>query len=178
MLRKDSYFDLMSYCWPKYISDYNYEKAMGWGERVREALARNASATVQASPRGTVGESSGPLDMAPAEPRSLALSGIVDEHGGWSLYSSAPSTQPARNDMPGEFTLTLYDDAGVELHRQSMGVEEISHSNMRMWAVRTPIQVREVHSVRIRDEEGGFCSTRRFGFRNGTIRTKGRAWTS
>ena len=151
---EDGYFDLMGYCNPDYISDYNYEKAMGWGERVRKALARNASATVQASPEGTVGEAGGPLDMAPAEPRGLALSGIVDEHGAWSLYSSAPSMQPARNDMPGEFTLTLYDDAGIELYRQSMGVEEISHSNMRTWAVRTPIQVREVHSVRIRDEAG------------------------
>ncbi len=151
---EDGYFDLMSYCRPRYISDYNYVKAMGWGDRVRKALVGNASTTVQASPGATVGEAEGPLDMGPAEPRSLALSGIVDEHGVWSVYSSAPSMQPARKDLPGEFRLTLWDDAGIELYRQSMGVEEISHSNRRTWAVRTPIQVREVHSVRIRDEAG------------------------
>ena len=151
----DGYFDLMSYCKPAYISDYNYDKAMGWGDRVREALARNAWGTVRASPSGSAGGAQSPLDMSPSQPRSWALSGSVDEHGVWSLHSAAPSTRPARNDVPGEFTIALFDDAGVEVYRQSLAVTEVSHSTMHTWAVRVPIQAREVRAARIRNAGGG-----------------------
>ncbi len=131
---------------------YHYRKAVAWGDRVREVMARNRPAVSRAS---VADDAQAPLTLAPSEPRSLALSGSVDQHGVWSLYSSAPSTQPARNDVPGEFTLTLHDDSGVELYRQSLTAEDVSHGTTRVWAVRVPIQTRAVHAARIRDSGGG-----------------------
>ena len=152
---EDGRFDIMSYCDPKYVSEYHYQKAMAWGDRIREALQRNARGTSVAADTDAVGESpSEPINMGHSTPVSLALSGSVDIHGTWSLFDSATSTQPGRIDEPGEFTIALYDDAGVELHRQSLASEVVSHSNIRMWAVRAPIQSREVRAVRVRDASG------------------------
>ena len=92
--------------------------------------------------------------MAYSPPLSLALSGSVDESGTWSLFASGVSKRLPRNDPPGEFTVALFDEFGVEMYRQSLGLQALSHSARRSWAVRVPMQVREVHDVRVRDSSG------------------------
>ena len=149
----DGYFDLMSYCRPAYISEYNYDKAMAWGDRIRKALEASAPVTTLAS---TAADAADPvaLDMAPSAPSSLALSGSVDEHGTWSLYASAASTRLPRADPSGEFVVTLYDDSGIEQYSQSFATSTMTRSPMRTWAVRVPIQPRTVRAVRVRDSSG------------------------
>lgn len=150
---EDGYFDLMSYCEPQYVSEYNYEKAMAWGDRIRTALEGRGPATTLAS-ADTDAARPAVLDLAPSVPRSLAISGSVDEHGTWSLYASSASTRPPRADPSGEFVVTLYDDSGIELYSQSFAANTMSHAPMRTWAVRVPIQPRDVDAVRVRDSSG------------------------
>ena len=152
---EDGYFDLMSYCHPEYISEYHYEKAMGWGDRIRTVLARNET-TIAVSPDsdGVPGKPRTPLDMAPLSPISLALSGSVDGHGTWRLFAWSTSTKPARVDARGDYSISLFDDAGVELYSQSLATSAISRSDKRLWAVRVPIQSRPIDAVRVRGKGG------------------------
>lgn len=146
----DGYHDIMACRSPAYISDYNYDKAAAWGDHVRERQFRNRARAAA----GAEESRAAPLDVGHAPPRSLALSGAVDYHGVWSLYSSAASARPPRNDAPGDFTIALFDDAGVELHRQRLAVEAVSHAAVRVWAARMPIQPRAVRAVRVRGPGG------------------------
>ena len=152
----DAYFDLMSYCWPQYISSYHYEKATVWGKDVRDRLRRNESG--EQAGVGAVGAATGevPPQVAPDGPRamSLALSGSVDGDGAWSLFAATTSDRSARVDEAGEFQIGLFDEAGVELYRTSLATEDVSHSRVRTWAVRVPIQARSVRAVRVRDAGG------------------------
>ncbi len=161
----DQHYDLMSECMPRHISIYSYRKALTWGERVHVAMGRESSAGLAVTKLGGARDSAnggqgtvaghGSRPDAPA-PRSLALSGSVDEHGFWSLFASATSNLPPRTDAPGEFVLTLHDDSGVEMYRQALAaaVGNTSPDLSGTWAVRVPMQPREVHAMRIRDAGG------------------------
>ena len=133
----EEYYDLMSACTPRHISDHSYREAMAWGDETSAAMRRNESSTT---------------------PHSLAISGSVDEHGFWSLFASTTSNLPPRIDAPGDFVLTLHDDSGMEMHRQHLGVANVGNASGQLastWAVRVPMQPRGVHAIRIRDPNGG-----------------------
>ena len=163
----ENYYDLMSGCAPQHISTYSYQKAVAWGNGASEAADRNG-ATMQVASNvrsnlggGSRGGSPGAVGRhandAPAIVRSLALSGSVDEHGFWALFAAATSTSPPRIDVPGDFVLTLHDDSGLEMHRQPLATADVGDALARRagtWAVRVPLQLREVHAVRIRDASG------------------------
>lgn len=162
----ENYYDLMSDCAPKHISTYSYQKALAWSDGPSEAAGRNQSvAAVGANAGGNRATSTqaananagvGQINDMPAIIRSLALSGSVDEHGFWSLFASATSTAPPRTDAAGDFILTLHDDSGIEMHRQPLASAAGGRVSARRgtWAVRVPMQPREVHAVRIRDARG------------------------
>ena len=167
---RDDYYDLMSGCSPAHVSIHNYRKAMAWGDRVVEAMDRNshqepasladgsAMGERQDNGLGDRGLSDGRrLDTTPAA-RSLALSGSVDEHGFWSLFASATSTLPPRLDAPGSFVLTLHDNSGIETYRQRLATAGVASGPARAgatWAVRVPMQARDVRAVRISNASGG-----------------------
>ena len=162
----ENYYDLMSGCAPQHISVYSYRKAMAWGDGASEAADRNGAVTAVASDvRSNLGGGSqgghatavdGRVSDAPAIVQSLALSGSVDEHGFWALFAAATSTSPPRADVPGDFVVTLHDDSGLEMYRQLLATADIGASAGRAgaWAVRVPLQTREVHAVRIRNADG------------------------
>ena len=99
-----------------------------------------------------IGRGNGP--GVSAAPRSLALSGAVDQHGFWSLFASATSALPPRVDTPGEFVLSLHDASGIELFRQTVAIANAGHPPQGTWAARVPMLRRDVHAVRIRDASG------------------------
>ena len=159
---RDDYYDLMSGCSPAHVSIHSYRKAMAWGDRVDQAVLRNhrqeSALLVDGSAVGAKqGNDGRRLDITPAA-RSLALSGSVDEHGFWSLFASAASPLPPRADAPGNFILTLHDDSGIETYRQRLataGVGGAPALGGGTWAVRVPMQARDVSAVRIRNAGGG-----------------------
>ena len=167
---RDDYYDLMSGCSPAHVSIHSYLKAMAWGDRVDEAVRRNRrqepASLVDGSAVGAK-QGNGPSDGGlndgrrldiPTAARSLALSGSVDEHGFWSLFASATSPMPPRADAPGNFVLTLHDDSGIETYRQRLataGVGGAPALGGGTWAVRVPMQARDVSAVRIRNASGG-----------------------
>ncbi|MDE0693243.1 MAG: Ig-like domain-containing protein [Gammaproteobacteria bacterium] len=162
----ENYYDLMSGCAPHHISTYSYQKAVAWGDGASEAADRNGATMQVASNVGSNlgggGQGGSPgavgrkVSAAPAIVRSIALSGSVDEHGFWSLFAAATSTSVPRIDAPGDFVLTLHDDSGLEMYRQLLATADIGTSAGRAgaWAVRVPLQAREVHAVRIRNAGG------------------------
>ena len=159
----ENYYDLMSGCAPQHISTYSYQKAVAWGDEASEAAERNGAAMQVPNVRSHLGGQGGHaaavegrVGNAPAIVRSLALSGSVDEHGFWTLFSAATSTSPPRIDAPGDFVLTLHDDSGMEMYRQPLAAADIGASAGRAgtWAVRVPMQARGVHAVRIRNAGG------------------------
>ena len=164
----EEYYDLMSDCVPRHISDHSYRQAMAWGDRANAALRRNTptvkfgdvdrAGAIEIGVRRDAGADSGRETRSSAMPRSLALSGSVDEHGFWSLFAAATSTLPPRVDVPGDFLLTLHDDSGIEMYRQRLATADVGKSVGQLsgtWAVRVPMQHREVHAARIRDTSGG-----------------------
>ena len=166
----ENYYDLMSDCTPQHISIYNYQKAVVWGEEAAQAVRRNeparlgvVSAAGVVTAAGNLRHGSVPsvgsnrLKNAPATPRSLALSGSVDEHGFWSLFASTTSTSPPRLDPPGNYILTLHDDTGTEMHRQPLATTAVGNASAprsATWAARVPMQPREIHAIRIRNAVG------------------------
>ncbi|MYE24878.1 MAG: hypothetical protein F4Y01_13205 [Gammaproteobacteria bacterium] len=163
----ENYYDLMSGCAPQHISVYSYRRALAWGDGAREAAERNG-ATMQVASNsggnrgsggrnGNAGAVDGGVSHAPAIVRSLALTGSVDEHGFWSLFAAATSTSPPRIDPKGSFVLTLHDDSGLQMHRQPLATADAGNASAGRagtWAVRVPMQAREVHAVRIRNAAG------------------------
>ena len=167
IMASENYYDLMSGCAPRHISLYSYRKALAWGDGAREAAERNGARMQVASNSGgnranggqdgNAGAVDGVVSNAPAIVRSLALSGSVDEHGLWSLFSATTSTSPPRIDPEGSFVLTLHDDSGLQMHRQPLVTADVGNApagRAGTWAVRVPLQAREVHAVRIRNAGG------------------------
>ncbi len=131
----DGYYDLMSGCSPRHISIRSYRQAMAWGDQMGAATDRSGD----------------------NETRSLTLSGSVDRHGFWSLFASGTSDLPPRTDARGDFTLTLHDDSGIEMHRQQITTTDVGSASAHLaatWAVRVPMQPREIHAIRIRSAGG------------------------
>ena len=85
----------------------------------------------------------------------LALSGRVDASGAWSLTHNQTTEKEPRPPAPdGEFTLILFDEGGLELHREPLSVMAVSHSGEAGWAARTPTPVRPAREVVILNAQG------------------------
>ncbi len=127
-------YDLMSYCRPYLISDYNYEKVLD--SRIRLGYVYG----------GGLAASQGP---------SLALSGWATSDGEWGILSRGDSEYPPHAGA-GPFSLSLYDHSGTSLHQVNIERFEVDHRpGLYGWAVRVPMPGRPAAAVRITSEAGG-----------------------
>ena len=169
------YTDIMSYCTErKLISDYNYRLAaeywLAWDAGTGAGAAMSAvGAEVEPPP----GESAAPGDAdalagqgaaggvsvqaAATEPdrASVAFSGVVDAGGVWRLSQAQFSARAPRSPPgDGEFTLILFDGAGVQIHSEPLTVMTPSEGEESFWAARTPPPLRPAREIAILDAQG------------------------
>ena len=161
-----SYFDLMSYCTPQFVSDYNYNKMtdhrLSFSStppnltedrsprieigRVSTAVSLVTSDSIWHDSRATtttVSEKTTLVHAAKSETSnlSLAITGVMDKNGIWSILNVDPSAQPPRlQSVDGNYILTLSDINNRESYRVPISLMTIAHGEARqVWAVRVPM---------------------------------------
>ncbi len=144
----EDYTDLMSYCTElKLISDYNYRRAaeywLAFGTRTNTSPVTSGPAPQSLAAARTENEG------------SIALSGRISAGGIWSLTQARQSNRrprpPAGN---GDYTLLLFDSAGVQVHAEPLALLPLSHGDETFWAARIPIPPREPEAIVILDARG------------------------
>ena len=162
------YRDVMSYCGPAFVSDYNYNKMMNnrlggaqsptdGTERIGPSLKIGsdlssssfmpAPTAAYAPPPGAASASGASASarevggMVEDVGPSLAFTGAVDEYGLWSIYRIDASTQaPRSTNTAGEYFFTLQDAFQREIYREPMSLLTPVHGGpSRSWAVRVPV---------------------------------------
>ena len=161
------YADVMSYCEDsKFISSYNYSKASDYwlafepGSKAGDSTETiTTDATKDASPTADSNdESAGFSTLAAstsAEAGSLAFSGQISTDGVWSLGQAQLSEReprPAPEDR--EFTLVLFDSAGIQLYSEPLALISLSEGDDSFWAARTPLPLRTAQEIAILDAQG------------------------
>ena len=153
-----TYGDVMSNCGShRLVSDYHYGKAWrNW---------RSGAAVQPTAVRPTI-HWSGPSWNGPVAPLqnqvwgtqrhgSLALSGGIDEQDRWTLTHAQASSKGPRTPAPGgTYFLVLMDGNGLELHRESLSADSVSHGGAGGWAARVPLPPRIPREVAIVDARG------------------------
>ena len=161
----ESYADVMSYCGNlKFVSDYHYRKASDYlRTRVppRPAAASLLPAwtgggaglgPASANPPSADGPLAGPVSEVSA---SVALTGRIDAAGEWSLTHAQESAKGPRAPSPdGAYTLVLFDADGLELHREPVSADAVSHGPEAGWAARVPVTPRPARELAILDAQG------------------------
>ena len=161
------FYDLMGYCTPRFVSDYNYNKMVdyrlgesqppsGGSGRIGPTLQIGAGALASsglmpptvayALPAGVASASAafGPAreiaGVVEATGPSLAFTGTVDEYGLWSTWRIDTSAQPPRPvNAAGDYFFTLQDAFQREIYREPMKLLTATHGEAsRSWAVRVP----------------------------------------
>jgi len=102
-------------------------------------------------------ETSSKVPLATAKaleaPRSLALTGSVDEQGRWALDRASASERPLRQSVRGEYTLKLlYENARV-LHSETLRTYASSESDGAAWMARVPVPSEPVRWIIVRDDK-------------------------
>ncbi len=149
----ERYADVMSYCGDfHHISDYHYRLASEYWLSVD-------SGSGAASPPGPTGEGASRTSTAAVssagEFASLALSGRVSAGGDWSLSQTQLSErEPRPAPQDGEFTLVLFDSAGVQVYAEPLAVISSSEGDDSFWAARTPLPLRTAQEIAILDAQG------------------------
>ena len=147
----DLFRDVMSYCGGiRSISDYNYRKAAEYWLSLG-----TGSSGVSTSPVFT--EKHDSQTYATEEAGSLALSGRIGAGGVWSLTQAQLSQRDPRPPAAdGEFTLILFDSAGVRIYAEPLSITNLSDSNgnASLWAARTPLPMRPAREILILDSQG------------------------
>ena len=150
------YGDMMSYCVDEdkhFISDYYYRQASEYWLSSGSQSSTSAVITNPVTYYGN-GQSDNQTAAATAN-RSLALVGMVNAGGVWTLEQSKYSErQPRTSTINGEHTLVLFDNAGIQLHSEPITVSDVSHGEERFWAARTPIPLRPATEIAIFDADG------------------------
>lgn len=132
--RSDEVADVMSYCWPKFISDWVYEKAQDY-LTVYPPQPFNASQSFDA--------------MTLAQPTfSTYVSGVIDQVQGQSeILSHFELSQPAGRENYGPFIMIATDSQGQQTERR-FAIEQTSEStseNNGYFNVRLPaFDIRQV----------------------------------
>ncbi len=162
-----AFTDLMSYCGAtKFISGYNYGKASeywlsfepGSGAGISTGTSV-AEAPVEISPTADSDGGTGGISTQAASTSdatgSLALSGGISAEGVWSLGQAQLSERGPRPPAEdGEFTLVLFDSAGVQVYDEPLAVIQISEGEESFWAARTPLPLRTAAEIVILDPQG------------------------
>lgn len=152
----ERYADVMSYCGDyHHISDYHYRLATEyWLSFSPGSGAGSAISPPDPTGEGVPRTSTAAVSSA-GEFASLALSGRVDAGGDWSLSQaqlSERAPRPAPED--GEFTLVLFDSAGVQVYSEPLAVISLSEGDDSFWAARTPLPLRTAREIAILDAQG------------------------
>lgn len=173
----EGFADVMSYCEDShFISDYNYRKASEYwlssGSESSTSGVRSVDTPElrmgdRRSPQTTCTDSqdceNGPATSTSqsaattADPGSLALSGMIDADGNWSLTQSQSQFSENGPRPPvedGEYTLILLDSAGVQVYEEPLAIISVSEGDDSFWAARTPIPLRPAREVVILDPQG------------------------
>ena len=184
-----TYYDLMGYCTPRFTSDYNYSKMVDYrldlvppkldevevrGPKLMFGQVSTVTSTAQhtqslydlesdlaSSVQST--ESSLAARVRPEEfGPSIAITGVVENGGIWSILGVDVSTQaPREPDSGGEYVLTLLDENYLEIYREPMSLLTAAHGEARsIWAVRVPMPVTTRMFVEIVDSIGMTVMTR------------------
>ena len=159
--------DVMSYCTEiDFISDYHYEKAWDyWRRNGTYSRTRGSASAVVATEAAegaapAIGGIGGALPgttlaAAAEETRSLALSGGISAEGVWSLGQAQLSERGPRPPAEdGEYTLILFDAAGVQVYEEALAPIEVGDSDESFWAARTPLPLRTAAEIVILDPQG------------------------
>lgn len=169
----NGFTDLMSYCGnSKFISDYHYRKASEYW-LTYDSGSHSASAGAGDPRRGDRRSPSSPpctdsqdcenslatisteSVFTDAETGSIALSGRIDANGIWSLTQAQISERAPRPPAEdGEFTLVLFDSAGVQIHSEPLAIISVSEGDDSFWAARTPLPLRTAREIVIVDPQG------------------------
>ncbi len=178
------YRDVMSYCSPIFVSDYNYNKMVdhrlgvteqpetpervgpsleiGPGSGVSPSMTTLAApyAAQSATAPAAFSVAQAPLqaeaESTDASRPSIAFTGAFDEFGLWSIMRIDASTQPPRPPgTGGEYFFTLLDANWQEIYREPMALMTTTHGEpLRAWAVRVPAPERPPVFLAILDAQG------------------------
>ena len=160
----ENYADLMSYCGEyHHISDYQYRLASQYWL----SFDPGSGAGRATSPSGPTGEGDSRTSAdgdtivtsqtvsSAGESGSLALSGRIGAGGDWRLNQAQLSDRAPRPPAEdGEFTLVLFDSAGVQVYAEPLSIMAISEGDDLFWAARTALPLRTAREIVILDAQG------------------------
>ena len=157
----DGFADTMSYCGPDYfISDYHYKMVFNHLKPADDAgtiASADVRPPIEQEPLTvvTAGTSAAKEDVDPASaPRSIAVTGVVDAWGIWSVRRATISDKAPRapTTREGRYEILVLDALGTETHSESLALHASSHGyGSSAWTVRMPIPSHLPPSVIIRD---------------------------
>ena len=149
---KETYYDLMSYCTPASVSDYNFKRAGEYLEQVGRLAAQQPPQVVASNTSDYV-----PLTRTGKRAQGLALTGHVDDQGQWSFRRAVYSD---RNPLPIDLLavhshiVTLFDVNGTEISSQSFSPMEIVHGTGFDWGVRIAVPNSQPVELVVTDLDG------------------------
>lgn len=164
-----NYADLMSYCGDfNAVSEYSYDKATeywlswkpadgGGSASAAPAISVESEVLGPESPAGPGSDAESRRNLSPsaAVGDSIALAGKVDADGVWSLSQARLSRQPPRPPRGGgEYTLLLFDAAGVQIYAEPLIAGEIPEADGLIWAARVPPPLRAARELVVLDARG------------------------
>lgn len=154
------YADVMSYCGDfHHITDYHYRLAAEYWLSIK-AAANSGAATLPAGQTGEESSSGSAQFLTQAassagDTGSVALSGRITAAGVWSLSQAQLSERAPRSPPEdGEYTLILFDSAGIQLYSEPLTAMALSEGDDSFWAARTPPPLRAVREIVILDAAG------------------------
>ena len=149
---KETYYDLMSYCGPRSVSDYNFKKSGRYLEQVVRLAAQQPPQVVASNTSDYV-----PLTRTGKRAQGLALTGHVDDQGQWSFRRAVYSD---RNPLPIDLlavhshVVTLFDVNGTEISSQSFSPMKIVHGTGFGWGVRIAVPNSQPVELVVTDLDG------------------------
>ena len=109
--KNPDYVDLMSYCGPSWISDYNYNNVLDFRGYTTSALQRRAIQST-AGPENT-----------------LIVNGVVTNNEVITIGDVFEMVTPRQVNEPGPYDLLAYDALDIELFRIPFRTYQVDHSN-------------------------------------------------
>ena len=139
-----TFYDLMSYCPDRYVSQYHFSK----GQRFWESRSTNIASPPLAVPPS--------VDLSKyREGESLILMGAILEDGSWSLNRIKHLQKAHRSLAPTDspYTLNLKSArTGATLYSEPLEVNEIDHIATKHWSAVVPVTVEDAIRVVLVDE--------------------------
>ena len=146
--------DVMSYCPPRFISAYSFDKALGYltalsGQSISVAAAmRQNEHTSNANYYTALTE-----DGRPA--RSISVSGSIDEAGFWTTRMTRFSArEPLSPKADASHRVSLADSRGNEILVREIAISRTSHGKKLSWGTRLALPEQKPREIFIFSPEG------------------------